>query len=1159
MFDRSFFPLDLILMASVSEVVAGRSKYIAKEVEGRACYVLEADPTNLDFTFQEKFDKATGSSFFVNVSHRIKVWELPDVTALPPMEDVPAMINIMCTKYTPIEATGTTDPTFAPEVLPVEITANHCWVALPDTLRRRYFFVNAGSGAQRTELPASTDFAQRITRMYKQYKIGDEESLLAFLTDFAGREDEGLQKLVDDFGDEDSKFLEVKDKVVATIRKFDPKRVHKVCKLLDDHEDMEDELLSKLAEKYGSLPLSYRERVTAMFQKYDADRVGEVSSFMSRFAGKEVALLSALVNRYGPEPPQPGAILSEEEAAGEKVKEGLRERAMYMFLKYAPDRDVTNAFEDATLQYDSPQSLLDALVSKHGAEPSVEERAKLLKTIVDVEKVPPNLVHEPFRNRLVAFLSHYNPKKVENVDKMLVRYSGHEEELMEQLVAKYGPEPTMERAVKQIKVKKEEEQKHDKGSKKSKRHKTGENSEPATPIPDANTAPTSPGNVSPICVPSVGGDLVSDPITIEPATFAVTTVDEAVNINEVPPSVDIPPLQVSTPPPISESPVLVAEPTSSVSPQLEPEEPKAPTPPKTPRFQLSKEELKIRCLNLLMVHEPEMIPMLQYVVGSVKNGEDTLYKELLEKYGSDPAPELVELAKVVLDASATGGKLVEEEVEERKRLSADEQHFRLQVLSSELLSARAREAALRERDEARIAEANRQWRLEAEALQNLEEAEERRRISERAASAALDKTEFAEGLSTALNDKMVTDEISLDVDSGLQFSHSAGVSLVQPSARSTMTLIGTLAALEEKLQRAYNTMEASIRKGDLLRVSNAQYQQEIRDLQQLIRDKETELKLALVDAQNQAEKQMNENERSRLDVLKEEHEHMTQVMASIHAQQAEMNSERLRMAQETRQLREEIDKERDVTQTQERTIRTLEAKVHRCMEDELASRAAIRLLEERLAMRPQTDEAAVQTQSEEELFASLAAISPPRSRSDPHSSSPYSGSSVKLLGYRDQSPASPSRGSTLRDSVTQMEAELEEWRRRVASLRDETETARHERRRAQDEYASALRVISILRSKNKKLEDHVKDLELKVLSATSPIRPVADVLQIESPNANHQLMDGFEISLTTKQLRIEATELRERLRASDAESRALKREIMDLRGLLAIKMASPKR
>ena len=174
-------------MSSVPEIVVGNSKYVTKEVEGRACYVLEADPTNLDFTFQEKFDKATGSSFFVNVSHRIKVWELPDITALPPMEELPSTISTLCTRYTPIEATGTDDPTYAPEVLPVEITANHCWVALPDTLRRRYFFVNAGSGAQRTDLPASTDFAQRIARMYKQYKVDTDTRFFFIFLNFECR------------------------------------------------------------------------------------------------------------------------------------------------------------------------------------------------------------------------------------------------------------------------------------------------------------------------------------------------------------------------------------------------------------------------------------------------------------------------------------------------------------------------------------------------------------------------------------------------------------------------------------------------------------------------------------------------------------------------------------------------------------------------------------------------------------------------------------------------------------------------------------------------------------------------------------------------------------------------------------------------------------
>ena len=46
-----------------------------------------------------------------------------------------------------------------------------------------------------------------------------------------------------------------------------------------------------------------------------------------------------------------------------------------------------------------------------------------------------------YRDRLTAFYFHYNPSRVPEVDSILLSYSGMEEQLFGALVAKYGPEP----------------------------------------------------------------------------------------------------------------------------------------------------------------------------------------------------------------------------------------------------------------------------------------------------------------------------------------------------------------------------------------------------------------------------------------------------------------------------------------------------------------------------------------------------------------------------------------------------------------------------------------------------------------------------------------------------------------------------------------------
>ncbi|KAJ9443405.1 hypothetical protein DIPPA_19884 [Diplonema papillatum] len=67
---------------------------------------------------------------------------------------------------------------------------------------------------------------------------------------------------------------------------------------------------------------------------------------------------------------------------------------------------------------------------------------ELLQTLVmKYGPEPAPCVDLRFRDRLAAFYHHYNPDRVKEIDEILLEYSGMEEQLFSALVAKYGPEP----------------------------------------------------------------------------------------------------------------------------------------------------------------------------------------------------------------------------------------------------------------------------------------------------------------------------------------------------------------------------------------------------------------------------------------------------------------------------------------------------------------------------------------------------------------------------------------------------------------------------------------------------------------------------------------------------------------------------------------------
>eukprot|EP00744_Colponema_vietnamica_P010305 GILI01014583.1.p1 GENE.GILI01014583.1~~GILI01014583.1.p1 ORF type:complete len:112 (-),score=19.89 GILI01014583.1:64-378(-) len=101
----------------------------------------------------------------------------------------------------------------------------------------------------------------------------------------------------------------------------------------------------------------------------------------------------------------------------------------------------------------------------------------------------------------------------------------------------------------------------------------------------------------------------------------------------------------------------------------------------------------------------------------------------------------------------------------------------------------------------------------------------------------------------------------------------------------------------------------------------------------------------------------------------------------------------------------------------------------------------------------------------------------------------------------------------------------------------------------------------MLRAKNKQLEVHVKALDLHADPQT-PIRPPASPTALSTPRTvispKPRGNEDIRSPLAADASPSANLELMRRLAASDAESKALRKEIMDLRGLLTLRMSSPK-
>ncbi|CAG9583658.1 conserved hypothetical protein [Leishmania major strain Friedlin] len=137
----------------------------------------------------------------------------------------------------------------------------------------------------------------------------------------------------------------------------------------------------------------YRRRMRAMYLKYDPGQIHKVEVALDRYRGYEEDVLQQLVKRYGPEP-APGEVDLSPKAAA------------------------------------APSSGPDARESMPSHSASTDEANPHTKP--------------SYYDRLVAIYSTYEPAKLSKVNGTLRRYAGREEEVIQQLVKKYGPEPSTE-------------------------------------------------------------------------------------------------------------------------------------------------------------------------------------------------------------------------------------------------------------------------------------------------------------------------------------------------------------------------------------------------------------------------------------------------------------------------------------------------------------------------------------------------------------------------------------------------------------------------------------------------------------------------------------------------------------------------------------------
>jgi hypothetical protein len=147
------------------------------------------------------------------------------------------------------------------------------------------------------------------------------------------------------------------------------------------------------AEPAAPAERSYKDRVVAIFEAYDPGKVGQAGALLEKHKGKEEQVISSLVKKYGPEP-APKAATPRPAAPPPPAP--------------APEKPAGSPVAPTVPKLDIPST------------------------------APPP---KTYKERITALFEKYDPAKLSQVDALLKKYQGKEEQAIAQLVKKMGPEP----------------------------------------------------------------------------------------------------------------------------------------------------------------------------------------------------------------------------------------------------------------------------------------------------------------------------------------------------------------------------------------------------------------------------------------------------------------------------------------------------------------------------------------------------------------------------------------------------------------------------------------------------------------------------------------------------------------------------------------------
>jgi hypothetical protein len=208
----------------------------------------------------------------------------------------------------------------------------------------------------------------------------------------------------------------------------------------------------------------FARRLERFFAKYAPEKVPTAPSLAERLIAQEEGAMQRLVDNYGPEPPADNAAptaapppavplpvaptpVAPRDADDPNGDAMLRRRLVAIFERF--DRDRLARVDDImAAMAGNEEAIMRDVEKKYGLAPGGS--VALVQGEVPLGKGGEGVApasRRSYRERMTALFEKYDPTRIGDVDRFLAAAEGREEEMIEKLVSKYGPEPAPPPAV----------------------------------------------------------------------------------------------------------------------------------------------------------------------------------------------------------------------------------------------------------------------------------------------------------------------------------------------------------------------------------------------------------------------------------------------------------------------------------------------------------------------------------------------------------------------------------------------------------------------------------------------------------------------------------------------------------------------------------------